>query len=250
MSGQPSIVPSTPAAVAAEILASLRAHGNPDNVAGMARYGISAAGTLGVSVPTVRAMARDAKKRLGRDPLAHHELAAALWASGVHEARLMATLVDAPALVGEDQMEAWANDLDSWDICDGLCSNLLRRTALAWQKAAEWPSRDEQFVKRAGFVLGATLAVHDKSAADARFLPLLALAEREATDERNFVKKAVNWQVRQVGKRSATLNETAISSCVRILAEHPESRSARWVARDALRELRSEAVRQRLSTAR
>jgi 3-methyladenine DNA glycosylase AlkD len=250
VSSEPDSISPTPDALAADLLAALRAQADPENVAGMARYGISAQGTLGVTVPVIRAIARDAKKRLGRDPQAHHELAAALWASRVHEARLMATLVDAAALVEEEQMEVWAADLDSWDICDGLCSNLLRRTALAWQKAAEWPSRDEEFVKRAGFVLGATLAVHDKSADDARFLPLLDLARREATDERNMVKKAVNWQVRQIGKRSAKLNAVAISTCETVLNRHPASSSARWVARDALRELRSDAVRRRLGIAR
>jgi 3-methyladenine DNA glycosylase AlkD len=146
-------------------------------------------------------------------------------------------------------MEAWVAEIDSWDICDLLCNNLLRRTALAWDKAAEWPGRSAEFAKRAGFVLGATLAVHDKIADDQRFLALLSLAEREATDERNLVKKAVNWQVRQIGKRSARLNAEAIETCEHILAEHPDSRAARWIARDALRELRSDAVRRRLGLA-
>ena len=238
-----------PALVAEELLAGLRANANPDNIAGMARYGISGEGALGVTVPTVRALARDAKKRLGRDPHAHHELAALLWASGVHEARLAASLVDAPELVTEAQAEGWVADLDSWDICDLLCNNLLRRTTLAWPKAAEWPDREAEFAKRAGFVLGATLAVHDKDASDERFLPLLALAEREVTDERNLVKKAVNWQVRQIGKRAVALNAAAIATCDRILAQHATSRPARWVARDALRELRSDAVRRRLGIA-
>ena len=249
-----SSTPATPdapsaSALVAELLAALRDQADPSNVAGMERYGISTVGTLGVSMPRIRAMGRDAKKRLGRDPQAQHELAAALWASRVHEARLMATLVDDPALVSEDQVERWAAELDSWDVCDQLCSNLVRRTELAWKKAAEWPARQQEFVKRAGFVLGATLAVHDKAADDPEFLPLLALAQREVTDERNLVKKAVNWQVRQIGKRSPELNVAAISTCERILSDHPDSKSARWVARDALRELRSDAVRRRLGTA-
>jgi 3-methyladenine DNA glycosylase AlkD len=248
MSNRAAPTPS-PALVAEELLAGLRANADSDNVAGMARYGISGDGTLGVTVPTIRTLARDAKKRLGRDPLAHHELAALLWASGVHEARLAASLVDAPELVTEAQAESWVADIDSWDICDLLCNNLLRRTPLAWPKAAEWPGREAEFAKRAGFVLGATLAVHDKDASDERFLPLLALAAREATDDRNLVKKAVNWQVRQIGKRSATLNAAAIATCDRILAAYPSNSSARWVARDALRELRSDAVRRRLGIA-
>ena len=214
----------------------------------MARFGIASAGTLGVSMPEVRQLAREAKRELGRDPGSRHELAARLWASGVHEARITATLVDDPTLVDETQMEAWAAEIDSWDVCDQLCLNLFRKASLGWDKAAEWPLRAEEFVKRAGFVLGATLAVHDKAADDARFLPLLELAERECTDERNFVKKAVNWQIRQIGKRSKTLNAEAVASCERILEAHADSTAARWVARGALRELRSEAVQARLAS--
>lgn len=236
---------TSPEELADQFLSALRAAANPANVEGMGRYGISARGTLGVSMPVVRGLARDATRLLGRDKTARHATAASLWRSGIREARIMASIVDVPALVNEAQMESWAADLDSWDTCDQLCINLFRKTAAAWAKAAEWPCRDEEFVKRAGFVLGATLAVHDKAADEARFMPLLTLAERECTDSRNFVKKAVNWQIRQIGKRSATLNAEAIAACERILAHHPESATARWVARGALRELRSEAVQWR-----
>jgi 3-methyladenine DNA glycosylase AlkD len=212
----------------------------------MARFGISPVGTLGVSMPEVRALASDAKRRLGRDPDARHELAGLLWVTGVHEARIAASLVDHPNLVDDAQMDRWAADLDSWDVCDALCNNLFRKAAPAWSKTTGWPGRAEEFVKRAGFVLGATLAVHDKAADDARFVALLKLAERESTDARNFVKKAVNWQIRQIGKRSAPLNAEAILTCGRILADHPESAAARWTARGALRELQSDAVRGRL----
>jgi 3-methyladenine DNA glycosylase AlkD len=229
-----------------ELLDELRAHANPDNVAGMARFGISSAGTLGVTMPVVRGLASTAKKRVGsRNAEARHELALLLWQSGVHEARIMASLVDAPALVDDAQAESWVLELESWDVCDQLCMNLLRKAPLAWDKAVNWTARDEEFVKRAGFVIGATLAVHNPEE-ETRLASLLALAERECTDERNFVKKAVNWQVRQIGKRSATLNPLAIAACERMLADHPDSKSARWIARDALRELRSEAVRERL----
>jgi 3-methyladenine DNA glycosylase AlkD len=238
---------STPAALCEHVLSELRARANAENVAGMSRFGISSRGTLGVAMPDVRGLARDAKRTLGRDPAAHHALARLLWESEVHEARIAASLVDAPTLVSAEQMERWAADIDSWDVCDTLCNNLFRKAELAWLKAADWPGRAEEFVKRAGFVLGASLAVHDKAADDTRFLPLLALAERECTDERNFVKKAVNWQIRQIGKRSAMLNAEAIASCERILAAHPQSAAARWVARGALRELQSDAVRKRLS---
>jgi 3-methyladenine DNA glycosylase AlkD len=236
----------TPAQLADEIVTSLHAQAEPDNLAGMARYAIATDNALGVRVPVMRAMARDARKRLGRDKQAWHELAALLWATGLHEGRLMAAFIDAPALVDEAQMESWVLELDSWDVCDQLMLNVFREAPLAWHKAAEWPLRNEEFVKRAGFVLGATLGVHDKNADDARFVPLLALAEREATDERNMVKKAVNWQIRQIGKRSAGLNAAAIATCERILEAHPDSKAARWTCRDALRELRSDAVRERL----
>jgi 3-methyladenine DNA glycosylase AlkD len=236
----------TPALVADELLTELRSHASADNVAGMARFGISSAGTLGVAMPVMRALARDGRKRLGKDPAAHHELAALLWASGVHEARIMAALADQPALVTPEQADAWAADLDSWDVCDQLCIALLRRCDCAWLKAAEWTRAQPEFVKRAGFSLGATLAVHDKTAPDDSFITLLDCAVRECTDERNMVKKALNWQVRSIGKRSAALNAAAITAAEQMLAGHPTDRTARWIARDALRELRSDAVRERL----
>ena len=235
-----------PKDLSVQVLSALQAEANPDNLEGMARYGIATDNALGVSVPFMRRLARDARKQLGRDKPAWHELAGLLWAAGLHESRIMATFIDVPALVDEAQMEAWILDVDSWDTCDQLTNNLFRETPLAWAKAADWPGRPEEFVKRAGFVLGATLAVHDKQTADAEFLPLLALSEREATDERNMVKKAVNWQIRQIGKRSARLNASAVETCEHILAAHPDSKSARWNSRDALRELTGDAVRARL----
>lgn len=219
-----------------EILAELRAHGSPANVAGMARYGINPKSTLGVSVPALRGMA----KKIGRD----HALALALWKTGIHEARSLAGLIDEPAKVTEAQLERWAKDFDSWDVCDGVCSNLFDRTPFARDKAIEWSARREEFVKRAGFVLMAALAVHDKKAPDALFRKFLPLIERESTDERNFVKKAVNWALRQIGKRNRALNRDAIAAARRI--RRIDSKAARWIAADALRELESAAVRERL----
>jgi 3-methyladenine DNA glycosylase AlkD len=180
-------------------------------------------------------------KRIGRD----HALARELWASGIHEARVLAGLVDDPAAVTAAQLERWAKDFDSWDVCDGVCSNLFDRTPYAWDKAVAWSARSREFVKRAGFVLMAALAVHDKTAPDERFKNFLPLIEREAVDERNFVKKAVNWALRQIGKRNRALNRDAIAAAKRI--RKVDSRSARWIAADALRELESDAVRQRLN---
>ncbi len=245
-------LPSTPAPLAAALLSELEQRADPDNVAGMARFGISSVGTLGVTVAAVRELARDGKRALGRDPSAHHELAALLWASGVHEARIMAAVVDVPELVTYEQAESWALDLDSWDTCDQLCGNLLWRVGFAWDLPGAWAARTETFVKRAGFVVATQLAVKDKRAEDERFLPLLELVEQEAADERNDVKKGVNWALRQIGKRSSGLNAAAVACGERILAQAPPrggtpaEAAARWVARDALRELRSDAVRRRL----
>lgn len=213
-----------------QILGDLKARANPDNVAGMARYGISVTGCLGVPMPVLRKMARE----IGRD----HDLAEGLWRSGIHEARILAGLVDDPALVTGEQMERWVPDVDSWDICDQLCSNLFGRTGLARQKAEAWSGRPEVFVKRAGFVLMAVLAVHDKKAADAFFAAFLPLIAREATDERNFVKKAVNWALRQIGKRNQALNLLAVEAAREI--GRMDSKSAKWIAADALRELTDE----------
>ena len=202
----------------------------------MGRFGIDTTRALGVTVTQLRRFAR----RLGHD----HELAAALWASGVHEARLLASLVDEPAMVSEAQMEAWVADLDSWDVCDGVCGNLFDRTPFALDKAVEWSSREPEFEKRAGFALMAWAAVHRKDLPDAAFASLLPVIRAQAIDERNYVKKAVSWALRQIGKRNSGLNPQAIRTAEQI--ERIDSRAARWVARDALRELRSDAVQARL----
>ena len=202
----------------------------------MARFGIDTTRAVGVTVTELRRFARD----LGHD----HELAAALWASGVHEARLLASLVDEPAMVSEAQMEAWVADLDSWDVCDGVCGNLFDRTPFALDKAVEWSTREPEFEKRAAFALMASAAVHRKDLPDAAFASLLPVIRAQAIDERNYVKKAVSWALRQIGKRSSGLNSQAVRTAERI--ERIDSPAARWVARDALRELRSDAVQARL----
>jgi 3-methyladenine DNA glycosylase AlkD len=219
------------------ILAELRSLADPSALDGMARFGITTERAMGgISLPTLRAMA----KRIGRD----HTLAAELWGSGIHEARLLAAMVDDPSQVTEEQMEAWAAAFDSWDVVDGTCSSLFDKTPFAYRKAIEWSGREAEFVKRAGFVLMATLAVHDKAASDRDFRQFFPLIEREAGDPRNFVRKAVNWALRQIGKRNLTLNGEAVDIAQRILRSGP--RPARWVASDALRELQSEPVMRRL----
>ena len=220
------------------VMAELRSHANPRNVAGMQRFGIRPATEVlgGPNLPELRRMG----KRLGPD----QALAEDLWRSGVHEARLLAVFVADPASFTRERAEAWVAGIDSWDLCDGFCSSLVDRTPFAHQAARDWAGRDEEFVKRAGFALMAALAVHDRAAPDEAFGAFLPLVEREATDRRNFVRKAVNWALRQIGKRNAALNAEAIACAERILAEHP--RTGRWVANDALRELRSDAVQRRL----
>jgi 3-methyladenine DNA glycosylase AlkD len=213
-----------------QIVGNLRTLANPDNVAGMARYGISPKGCLGVPMPVLRKMAKEIGHR--------HGLAEELWQSEIHEARILAGLIDDPSLVTEEQMERWVVDIDSWDICDQLCGNLFCRTGLALEKASAWSGRPETFVKRAGFVLMAALAVHDKQADDAVFASFLPRIAREAGDDRNFVKKAVNWALRQIGKRNPALNLLAVETARKI--REMDARSARWIAADALRELTDE----------
>jgi len=219
-----------------EIIKRLREHSNRANVKGMARFGINPKNTLGVSVPILRKMGRE----IGTD----HKLALQLWRSGIHEARILASMIDDPTEVSPSQMEAWAKDFDSWDVCDQCCMNLFDKTTYAHRKAAEWASRKAEFVKRAGFALMASLSVHDKKASDAQFELYLPLIERESDDDRNFVKKAVNWALRQIGKRNERLNRAAIARARRI--QKSESRAARWIATDAIKELTSEAVREKL----
>jgi 3-methyladenine DNA glycosylase AlkD len=175
----------------------------------------------------------------------NHKLAQQLWSTGILEARGIAALVDEPSRVTEKQMEQWVKDFDNWAVCDRCCMNLFDKTIFAWKKAVEWSRRKEEFEKRAAFSLMAVLAVHDKKAEDKRFLSLLPIIRREAVDDRNFVRKAVNWALRQIGKRNLALNKKAIQTAKEI--QGLDSRSARWIAADALRELTSVAVHRRLT---
>ncbi len=226
------------AAKISEILSELKSLSNPEAVAGMARFGINPNNTYGVSIPNLRRMA----KEIGKD----HLLAQQLWASGIHEARILASMVDKPDMVTEDQMESWVKDFDSWDVCDGCCMNLFEKTESAYRKCVEWSSREEEFVKRAGFVLMARLAVSDKKAEDKQFINFLPIIKREATDNRNFVKKAVNWALRQIGKRNINLNQIAIKTAKDI--QKIDSKVAKWIAADAIRELESKAVQDKLQS--
>jgi 3-methyladenine DNA glycosylase AlkD len=202
----------------------------------MARYGIRTDHAFGVTVTELRGLAR----RLRPD----HELAAALWSSGVHEARILASLVDDATLVTEEQMDAWVSGLDSWDVCDAVCGNLFDRTPFALDKAVEWTGREPEFERRAGFALMAWAAVHRKDLPDRAFAALLPTIRASSTDDRIYVEKAISWALRQIGKRSAGLNARAIRTAEQI--GRIDARASRWVARDALRELRSDAVQSRL----
>jgi 3-methyladenine DNA glycosylase AlkD len=221
---------------ASAVLRELRALRDPAAAEGMRRFGITGKKVLGVSVPELRKLA----KKVGKS----HELALELWETGVHEARILASMVDQPERVTAEQMDSWTKDFDSWDVCDGCCGNLFDKTPFAYAKAMEWSKADEEFVKRAGFTLMAELAVHDKLASDAEFRQFFAAIKTGSTDERNFVKKAVNWALRQIGKRNARLNRTAVSVAEEI--GRVDSRSAKWIAADALRELKSPQVARKL----
>ena len=210
------------------VIAELRAMADPGRREGQARVGIQVDRALGVSIPDLRRLAR----RLGRD----HALALALWDSGVHEARILAGMVDDPSLVTPGQMERWVLDFDSWDVCDQV-TELFERTSYAWSLAFQWAGRDEEFVRRAAFALIARMAVHRKLTPDDEFVAFFPLIRAAAGDDRNYVKKAVNWALRQLGKRSPFLREAAITCAERIQADG--TRSGRWIAADALRELRA-----------
>ena len=216
-----------------DILRLLKSNGNPANLAGMQRFGIRFDEAFGCSVPFMRSLAKKYRK--------DHRLALKLWKTGIHEARIMAFLIDDPAKVTVSQMERWLKDVKSWDICDGLCSNLFRKTPFALEKALEWTYRTGEFQKRAGFVMMAVMAVHDKTLRESDFKLFLQRIKSEAIDERNFVKKAVNWALRQIGKRDYFLHELAKETALKI--RNIDSKSARWIASDALREFQSQTTR-------
>ncbi|SRR5258708_4409350 len=218
---------------AEQIIANLKQHANAQAVEGMARFGIRPAQALGISMPILRKMA----KEIGRN----QALALALWDSGIHEARILASMVAEPQLVSVQLMEEWVNGFDTWDVCDQVCGNLFDKTPYAYQKAMQWCQQEKEFVRRAGFVMMAELAVHDKQAHDEAFVQFFPLIKQYASDERNFVKKAVNWALRQIGKRNSHLRALALECACEI--QNMDSKTARWVARDALRELRAKEIK-------
>lgn len=215
-----------------EIIKRLKSLSNPANAEGMARFGISSEKTFGISIPHLRKIAGEAGK--------NHKLALELWETGFHEARILASLVDLPEEVTDKQMDDWAKDFDSWDVCDQCCSNLFDKTPFAYSKITQWSKSKQEYVKRAAFALLAVMAVHDKKANNEVFIKCFPLIKRESTDERNYVKKAVNWALRQIGKRNKILNREAIKLAKEI--QKTENKTAKWIAGDAIRELESNKV--------
>lgn len=220
-----------------EVLAEFERLADASAIEGMARYGIRPTKTFGVSVVKLREMAR----RIRRD----HALALDLWDTGYRDARILAALITDPAMMTNETLEHWVNDFDSWDVCDGCCSHLFDKIPSAHKKAVAWSRREEEFVRRAGYALMAVLAVHDKKAPDAAFTRFLSHIKRGSRDKRNFVRKAVNWALRQIGKRNRALHKAAIQTAREIRVV--DSKAARWIAADALRELQSDAVRRKVS---
>jgi 3-methyladenine DNA glycosylase AlkD len=218
------------------VIARLKAEANPNNVAGMARYGISTTNTLGISIYTLRRLAKEIKK--------DHELALKLWDSGIHEARILASFIDEPEKVTDAQLEQWVRDFDSWDVCDQV-SELISKTPYVAKKIHQWSASEAEFVKRTAFSLIAEVSWHDKKMADEEFEQFFILIKSAATDERNFVKKAVNWALRNIGKRNRALNRRAIEVAQEI--QKTDSKAARWIAAGALRELTGEAVQKRVA---
>ncbi len=219
-----------------DVLDKLQSKAQPEQLKGMAKYGMTVEQRLGVSVPDMRKLA----KEIGRD----HKLALDLWRTGITEARIVAAMIGDPAKLTEEQMEDWVKGINSWDVCDQVCMNLFEKNQLAWKKIINWSEREEEFVKRTAFSLIACLAWHDKKASDEKFVELLPVIIQGATDERNFVKKAVNWALKNIGKRNLNLNKAAINTAKEI--QRLDSKAARWIAADAIRELESDAIQSRL----
>jgi len=219
-----------------EVLKRLKVKAKPDQLAGMARYGIVVEKRLGVSIPELRKIAKEIGK--------NHDLALELWNTGISDALILASMIGEPEKLTEEQMEEWVKDFNSWDVCDQVCNNFFNSHPLVWKKILDWSKREEVFVKRAAFALLSCLAVHDKEAPDEKFIDFFPVIKREASDNRNFVKKAVNWALRNIGKRNLNLNKAAIKVAGEI--QQIDSKASRWIGSNALRELESDAVQKRL----
>jgi 3-methyladenine DNA glycosylase AlkD len=225
----------------AEIIKELKALSDPAKIADLERYAIKTPKWFGIRVPELKAFAREVKKLVDD----RHATALQLWKSGIYDVRAVAFMIDDPKKVTPKQMDDWASDFDNWATVDGVCSYLFCKTPYAYEKAFEWAEREPEFEKRAAFSLMAYLAVHDKKASDDEIAVFLPIIEKHSDDDRNFVRKAVNWALRQIGKRSLNLNNLAVETAERIRLRN--TKAARWIASDALREVKSDAVRERLN---
>lgn len=220
-----------------QLLNDLKSKARPDQINGMARYGMTAEKRLGVSIPDTRKLANQFGK--------NHQIALELWQTGIPDARILAAMIDEPEKVTEAQMDAWVKDLNSWDVCDQLCMNLFEKTPLAKKKILEWSQQDEEFVKRAAFALIACLAWHDKKASDDQFIQLFPVIKTGSTDARNYVKKAVSWALRNIGKRNENLNRASVEAAKEMALI--DSKAARWIASDVIRDIEKEAVQKRIN---
>jgi len=228
-----------------EIIKKINSLQNPGNIEGMARFGIRPKTKVyGVSIPELRKIAKIIKKNLPCRQ-AGHKLALKLWDSKIHEARILAGFIGEPEKATEQQIEKWVRGFDSWDVCDQVCSSFLDKTEFAYKKVFEFSKRKEEFVKRTAFALIACLAVHNKKLKDEDFLKFFPLIKKESIDERNFVKKAVNWALRQIGKRNLNLNKKAIELAKEI--QKINSKSAKWIASNAIKELEDPKIIKRLN---
>lgn len=223
-------------ASASQVLARLKSMGDAEDLKGMARFGMSVEKRFGVSVPEMRKMA----KEIGRN----HALALKLWKTGIADARILASMIADPEAMRARDLKDWVFAFDSWDVCDQVCMNLLEKVPLARRKIPEWAAREEEFVRRSAFALIACLAWHDKQASDAEFRRYLPLIRRGAEDERNFVKKAVSWALRNIGKRNAALHKAAMQTAKDL--QRMDSRVARWIAADTIRDLEAAKARGRV----
>ncbi len=219
-----------------DIVKKLKSKANPNNLEGMARYGISTNNRLGNSIPTLRKLAKEIGK--------NHELSLELWEEGIDETRILASMIGEGDKLTEAQCEKWVADFNSWDVCDQVCMNLFDKLPFAEKKISQWSKREEEFVRRAAFALIACTAVHNKEKPDNEFIKLLPLIKKAATDERNYVKKAVSWALRNIGKRNKNLNKEVIKFAKEL--EKTDSKSARWIGRDTLKEIQSEKIRKKL----
>ena len=218
-----------------DIVAKLKSKANPDNLKGMARYGISTTNRLGNSIPFLRELAKEIGK--------NHKLALGLWKEGIDETRILASMIGEEDKLTEVQCEKWVADFNSWDVCDQICMNLFKKLPFAEKKIKEWAKREEEFVKRAAFSLIACITVYDKDKPDNEFIKFFPLIKKAATDERNYVKKAVSWALRNIGKRNKSLNKEVIKFAKKL--EKTDHKSARWIAKDTLKDIQKEKITKR-----